>query len=178
MNSIDVSQLARKIVPRDDIGAEAANDQGRERGNSSPSDDKATVALEMVSEAAAAIRELEEQSAQAVARAQDIANSIVNQLEAAEARAERAETAQRDAETAVQELSAALARTRSDLEITRRQLAKKSEELTQTEDRLRLAEADARGAHLRANEAHAKIEQIVDAIRTQLPSRDDLSAPN
>ncbi|HTO79845.1 MAG TPA: ABC transporter permease [Methylocystis sp.] len=171
MNSIDVSQLARKIVPRDDIGVEAANDQARER-DSGASNDKAAVALEMVSEAAAAIRELEEQSAHAVARAQDLANSIVNQLEAAEARAERAEAAQRDAETAVQELSAALARTRSDLEITRRQLAKKSEELSQTEDRLRLAEADARGAHLRANEAHAKIEQIVDAIRTQLPSRD------
>src|SRR3974390_2502280 len=174
MNSIDVSQLARKIVPRDDIGVEAASDQGRER-DSGLSNDKAAVALEMVSEAAAAIRDLEEQSAQAVARAQDLATSIVNQREAAEARAERAETAQRDAETAVQELSAALARTRSDLEITRRQLAKKSEELSQTEDRLRLAEADARGAHQRANEAHTKIEQIVEAIRTQLPSRDDLS---
>jgi chromosome segregation ATPase len=177
MNSIDVSQLARKIVPRDDIGVEAANDLDRER-DAVPSNDKAQVALEMVSEAAAAIRDLEEQSAQAVARAQDLANSIVNQLEAAEARAERAETAQRDAETAVQELSSALARTRSDLEITRRQLAKKTEELSQTEDRLRFAEADAKGAHLRANEAHAKIEQIVEAIRTQLPSRDDLSSPN
>ncbi|MGA9600304.1 MAG: ABC transporter permease [Methylocystis sp.] len=177
MNSIDVTQLARKIVPRDDIGAEAANDQGRER-DSGPSNDKAAVALEMVSEAAAAIRELEEQSAQAVARAQDIANSIVNQLESAEARAERAEAAQRDAETAVQELSAALARTRSDLEITRRQLAKKSEELSHTEDRLRLAEAEGRVAQQRAVEANAKIEQIVEAIRTQLPSRDDLSSPN
>ena len=176
MNSIDVTQLARKIVPRDDIGAHPADAQ--DRGEPNASDDKAAVALEMVSEAAAAIRELEEQSARAVARAQDLANSIVNQLESAEARAERAETAQRDAETAVQELSAALARTRSDLEIARRQLAKKTEELSQTEDRLRLAEADAKGAHLRANEANAKIEQIFEAIRTQLPSRDDLSGPN
>ena len=176
MNSIDVTQLARKIVPRDDIGVHPAN--AEDRGESGSSNDKAAVALEMVSEAAAAIRELEEQSARAVARAQDLANSIVNQLESAEARAERAETAQRDAETAVQELSAALARTRSDLEIARRQLAKKSEELAQTEDRLRLAEADARGAHLRAHEANSKIEQIVEAIRTQLPSRDELSAPN
>ncbi|MFY9658484.1 MAG: ABC transporter permease [Methylocystis sp.] len=171
MNSIDVNQLGRKIVPRDDhSGPAAGEDHEPESG------DKAAVALEMVTEAAAAIRELEEQSAQAVARAQDLANSIVNQLEAAEARAERAETAQRDAETAVQELSAALARTRSDLEITRRQLAKKSEELTQSEERLRLAEADGRFAHQRADEANAKIEQIVEAIRTQLPSRDDLSS--
>jgi len=173
MNSIDVNQLARKIVPRDDIGVQESA-HADERG-ADASNDKAAVALEMVSEAAAAIRDLEEQSAQAVARAQDLANSIVNQLESAEARAERAETAQRDAETAVQELSAALARTRSDLEITRRQLAKKSEELSQTEERLRLAEAEGRFAQQRANEANAKIEQIVEAIRTQLPSREDLS---
>ncbi|ARN81692.1 hypothetical protein [Methylocystis bryophila] len=177
MNSIDVNQLARKIVPRDDVGVHSMDVDGHERESAS-SNDKAAVALEMVSEAAAAIRELEEQSAQAVARAQDLANSIVNQLEAAEARAERAETAQRDAETAVQELSAALARTRSDLEIARRQLAKKSEELSQTEDRLRLSEADARAAHQRSAEANAKIEQIFEAIRTQLPSREDLSPAN
>jgi len=78
----------------------------------------------------------------------------------------------------VQALSAALARTRSDLEITRRHVAKKSEELSQTEDRLRLAEAEARVAQQRAIEADAKIEQIVEAIRTKLPSREDLSAPN
>jgi len=41
----------------------------------------AAVALEMVSEAGAAIRELEEQCAQAVVRAQDLAKSIGKQLE-------------------------------------------------------------------------------------------------
>jgi len=75
--------------------------------------------------------------------------------------AERAEAAQRETEAAVQELSAALARFRSDLDITRRELAKKS----------------ARAAQQRATEANAKIEHIVEAIRTQLPSREDLSAP-
>jgi hypothetical protein len=77
----------------------------------------------------------------------------------------------------MQELSAEFTRTRSDLDIIRRLLAKKTEELSRTEDRLRRGEADARVGHQRATEANAKIEQIVEAIRTQLPSREDLFAP-
>ena len=176
MNLLDVNKLAGKVVPRDDSGFQATGPENRQR-EAVQSNDNAAVALEMVSEAAAAIRDLEEQSALAVVRARDLANSIGEELEAAEARADRAETAQREAEAAVQELSAALARTRSDFEITRRQLAKKSEELSKTEDRLRLGEAEARVAQQRAIEANAKIEQIVEAIQTQLPSREDLSAP-
>jgi len=176
MNLLDVNQLAGEVVSRDDLGFQAGDSEYRQR-ESVRSDDSAAVALAMVSEAAAAIRELEEQSAQAVARAQDLVNSIAKQLESEEARAERAETAQRLSEAEVKELSAAFARTRSDLEITRRQLAMKSEELSQTEDRLRLAEAEARAAQQRAIDANAKIEHIVDAIRTQLPSREDLSTP-
>jgi len=170
MNLLDVNKLAGKVVPRDDFGFQATGPENRQR-EAVQSNDNAAVALEMVSEAAAAIRDLEEQSALTVVRARDLANSIGEELEAAEARADRAETAQREAEAAVQELSAALARTRSDFEITRRQLAKKSEELSKTEDRLRLGEAEARVAQQRAIEANAKIEQIVEAIQTQLPSR-------
>ena len=112
------------------------------------------------------------------ARAQDLANSILKQLESEEARAERAETAQRLSEAEVKELSAAFARTRSDLEITRRQLANKSEQLSQTEDRLRLSDAEARAAQQRTMEANAKSEQVVEAIRTQLRSRKNLPASN
>jgi len=175
MNLLDVSRLAGEVVSRDDLGSQATDSEYRQQ-ESVQSNDNAAVALAIVSEAAAAIRELEEQSAEAVVRAQDLANSIGKQLESTEARAERAETAQREAEAAVQELSAALARFRSDLENTRRQLAEKSEELSQTENRLRVAEEEARVAQQRAIEANAKIEQIVEAIRTQLPSREDLSA--
>ena len=175
MNLLDVNQLAGEVVSRDDLGFQAG-DEYRQR-ESVQSDDSAAVALAMVSEAAAAIRELEEQSAQAVARAQDLVNSIAKQLESEEARAERAEEAQRLSEAEVKELSAALARARSELEIARRQLADKSQELSQSEDRLGLAEAEARVAEQRAIEANAKIEHIVEAIRTQLPSREDLSQP-
>ena len=168
MNLLDVNQLAGEVVSRDDLGFQAGDSEYRQR-ESVQSDDNAAVALAMVSEVGAAIRELEEQSAQAVARAQDLVDSIAKQLESEEARAERAETAQRLSEAEVKELSAAFARTRSDLEINRRQLVKKSEELSQTEYRLRLAEAEARAAQQRAIEANAKIEHIVEAIRTQLP---------
>jgi chromosome segregation ATPase len=176
MNLLDVDQLSGEVLLREDFGSQATDSENRQR-ESLQSNDNAAVALEIVSEAAAAIRELEERCAQAVARAQDLANSIGKELESMEARAERAEAAQRETEAAVQELSAALARFRSDLDITRRELAKKSEELSQTEDRLRLAEVEARAAQQRATEANAKIEHIVEAIRTQLPSREDLSAP-
>ena len=170
MNLLDVDQLVGEVVARDDFSIQMRDCEYRQE-ESVQSNDNAAVALEMVSKAAAAIRELEEQSAQAVARAQDLVSSIAKQLESEEARAERAETAQKLSEAEVKELAAALARTRSDLEITRRQLAEKSEELVQTEDRLRVAGAEAEAAQQRAIEANAKIEHIVEAIRTQLPSR-------
>ena len=170
MNLLDVDQLVGEVVSRDDFSIQMRDCEYRQE-ESVQSNDNAAVALEMVSKAAAAIRELEEQSAQAVARAQDLVSSIAKQLESEEARAERAETAQKLSEAEVKELAAALARTRSDLEITRRQLAEKSEELVQTEDRLRVAGAEAEAAQQRAIEANAKIEHIVEAIRTQLPSR-------
>jgi chromosome segregation ATPase len=170
MNLPDVNRLAGEVVSRDDFGIQARAPEYRQR-ESSQSNNNAAAALEVVSELAAAIRELEEQPAQAVARAGDRANSIAKQLESEKAKAARAEAA-------AQELSAALARTRSDLEITRRQLANKSEQLSQTEDRLRLADAEARAAQQRRMEANAKSEQIVEAIRTQLRSRKNLPAPN
>jgi hypothetical protein len=44
--------------------------------------------------------------------------------------------------------------------------------------RFEQSQAEAEAAQQRAMEANAKIEQIVEAIRTQLPSRENLSAPN
>ena len=66
------------------------------RQERSPQRDSAEVALEIVSETAAAIRLLEEQSVQAVARTQELARSAVEKLELADARVEHleAQTAQ------------------------------------------------------------------------------------
>ena len=66
MNLLDVNQLAGEVVSRDDLGFQAGDSEYRQR-ESVRSDDSAAVALAMVSEAAAAIRELEEKSAHAVA---------------------------------------------------------------------------------------------------------------
>ena len=104
MNLLDVNKLAGEVVSRDDLGFQAGDSEYRQR-DSVQSDDSAAVALAMVSEAAAAIREVEEQSAQAVAGAQDLVNSIAKQLESEEARAERSEKAQRLSEAEVKELN-------------------------------------------------------------------------
>ncbi len=175
MNSLDIDLLDGEVIHRNDLDAEPMALDCRQSEPPQPSD-SATVALEMVSEAAAAIRCLEEQSAEAVRRARELAGSIIKQLESTEARAERAEVAQQQSEVEVQELSAALARTQADLDIARRQIADKDELLAAVEARVRLTEAEATEAQQRAMEANAAIEKIVGAIRSQLPNREDLSA--
>jgi hypothetical protein len=92
MNLPDVNRLAGEVVSRDDFGIQARAPEYRQR-ESSQSNNNAAAALEVVSELAAAIRELEEQPAQAVARAGDRANSIAKQLESEKAKAARAEAA-------------------------------------------------------------------------------------
>jgi len=54
MNLLDVDQLAGEVVLRDDFGYRATDSENRRR-ESIQANDKAAVALEMVSEAAAAI---------------------------------------------------------------------------------------------------------------------------
>ena len=105
MNSLDIDLLDGKVIHRNDFEAEpTALDCCR--WEPAQASDSATVALEMVSEAAAAIRCLEEQSAEAVRRAKELASSIIKQLESTEARAEHAEVAQQQSEVEARELSA------------------------------------------------------------------------
>ena len=176
MNTLDIDRLNTEVIPRDDDFDSQLTVRERFQRESVERSDNAAVALEMVSEAAAAIRHLEEQSAEAVARARDLANSIVKKLQSTEVRAERAETAQRESEAEAQELSAELARTRADLDTARQQLADKEERLAATEERVRLTEAEASDAQQRVLELHAAIEKIMVAIRTQLPAREGLAA--
>jgi len=169
MNLPDVNSVAEEGFATDDL--DMPPEAPEFEGESPQSGNNAAAALGVVSELAAAIRELEEQSAQAIARALDRANSTAKQLESEKARAACAETA-------AQELSAALARTRSELEITQRQLANESEQLSLTKDRLRLAEEEVRAAQRQRTEANVKSEQIVEGIRAQLRSRESLPAAN
>jgi len=175
MNSLVIDRLDTEVIARGHFDSPPTTPEDRQR-ESAEASDNAAVALEMVSEAAATIRHLEEQSAEAVARARELANSIVKKLESTEARAERAEAAQQQSEAEVQELSAELAKTRADLDTTRQQLAENEDRLAATEDRVRLTEAESRDAQHRALESQAAIEKIMDAIRTQLPARQESAA--
>ncbi len=140
------------------------------RQERSPQRDSAEVALGVVSETAAAIRLLEEQSAQAVARAQELARSVVEKLELADARVEHLE-AQKT------QLSEELSWTRGQLQMTQELLGAKETELAQAKDEIHIAQERVVAAEQRAIEANASIERIVQAIQTQLPGRGHMTGP-
>ena len=123
--------------------------------------DLATVALSLVSETAAAIKESEEQAAHALLREREIAKGIQEELEQAELRADRAETMLRLAEVQIEQMMATAEQMRGDLE--------------RLQSRLAVREAELVTSTRRADEAEAATQKIVDAIRTQLPVK--LSVP-
>ena len=162
MDSLDLDQVMDEIIPRGDnrpLAPPAPNFPVRQRLRAT---DDATAALDLVSQAAAAIKELEKQSSQAVARAHSAANAVREKLERAEDRGDRAEAALRKSESEAAELSAALIQTRKDLDGAQSQLAARQAELAAMEQRAVAAEK-------RASEADASVQRIVEAIRTQLP---------
>jgi len=162
MDSLDLDQVMDEIIPRGDTrppAPPAANFPARQRPRAN---DDATAALDLVSQAAAAIKELEKQSAHAVARAHSAANAVREKLERAEDRGDRAEAALRTSEAEAAELTAALLQTRKDLDALQSRLAAKQADLAAMEQRAQAAEK-------RAIEADAAVQRIVDAIRTQLP---------
>lgn len=152
MDALNLDQVLDEIVPRGDAVPAPAGDLTRQPGSES---DDAAAALGLVSEAAAAIRELERESAQAVARARNVATAVKEKLERAEARADRAETALRLAESQVEELSAAVEQTRNELETLQSRLAAREEELAVS--------------MRRADDAETAMQRVVEAIRAQLP---------
>lgn len=159
MDSLDLDQVMDEIIPRGENRPPAPNHPARPRLRAP---DDALAALDLVSQAAAAIKELEKQSAQAVARAHTAANAVREKLERAEERGDRAEAALRKSEAEAAELSAALVQTRNDVETLQSLLAAGQAELEAMEQRALVAEK-------RAGEADAAVQRIVDAIRTQLP---------
>lgn len=178
MDLLELDHYEAEVIPRGDTSLGEKADHARRmlapRVEVVP--DKTAIALEMVSEAAAAIRSLEEQSAQAVTRAHDLASAIVQKLELTEARAGQAEALLDQARAEVSELTETVAETRGHLDATRSQLNATEVQLTQMEERALRAERRAAEAEQRAIEANASIERIVDAIRTQLPGAAVLSA--
>ena len=166
MDSLDLDQVIDEIIPRgnDSITQALMPVTKSARGSADT-----TAALNLVSETAAAIRELENQSAQAVARAHNVANAVKEKLEGAETRAERAEAALRQSEAEVAELTTAIVQTRNDLESLQSRLAAKETELAASEQRGKSAER-------RADDADTAVQRIVEAIRTQLPVKSGVAA--
>lgn len=167
MDSLDLDQVIDEIIPREQNSkarpAELSlrptlNGHGAQGSGAQDAD----AALALVSEAAEAIRKLEEQSAQAVARAHSAANAVMEKLERTVERAERAESALRQAEVEINELTANAMQAHEDLEMLRSVLAARESDLASMETRAEVAEK-------RADEANAAIQRIVGAIRTQLP---------
>jgi len=163
MDSLDLDQVVDEIIPRGEHHSKArpVDLALRPTLNGNGTDD-AVAALALVSEAAGAIRKLEEQSAQAVARAHNAANAVMEKLERTVARAERAESALRQAEADINELTANAAQAHKDLELLRSVLESRETQLAEMEQRAIAAEK-------RADDANAAIHRIVGAIRTQLP---------
>jgi chromosome segregation ATPase len=130
----------------------------------------AEAALGMISDAAAAIRQLEQHAAIAVERARSIADATIEKLNVANARADRAERARQKAETEVADLRETLETARTEAETLRAQLVATENELTAARHRASEAERRADEAERRAAEANAAVERIVSAIREQFPA--------
>ena len=162
MDSLDLDQVMDEIIPRGDnrpLAPPAQNFPVRQRPRAT---DDATAALGSLSQAAAAIKELEKQSAQAVARAHSAANAVREKLERAEDRGDRAEAALRKSESEAAELSAALIQTQK--------ISKGcSRSSRRGRPNLRRWSSGPSWREKRASEADASVQRIVDAIRTQLP---------
>jgi chromosome segregation ATPase len=161
MDSLDLDQVIDEIIPRGDM---APNPRPTDLvlRQTLPASDDATAALALVSEAAEAIRKLEEQSAHAVSRAHSAANAVMEKLERTVSRAERAEAALRQAESEISELTASSLQQHKEIEMLQACLSDREAELSSMEQRLASAER-------RAEESNTAIQRIVTAIRTQLP---------
>lgn len=117
--------------------------------------DSAAAALDLVAEAAAAVRGLEEQATEAIVRARHVADALVKKLEIANAQVEDTDNRLQHAEAVISQLMAEAREADSTLSTLQRTLAAK--------------EADLAAAERRADDAEAAIQSIVDAIRAQLP---------
>src|SRR5271169_2020826 len=120
-----------------------------------------SAALDLVSQAATAIRGIQSRAADSEARAKALAESAIEKLQLAEARVCAAE-AQRDlAQEALSKLNMRLEEAEREVARSRSRIAAAEAELANAEPHMRAAEA-------RAINAEKAVAQIEDAIRTQL----------
>jgi chromosome segregation ATPase len=118
-------------------------------------------AFDLVSQAAAAIREIQGRAADSEARARVLAENAIEKLQHAEARITAAEAARDLAQESLSKLNARLEEAERELARTRSRIAAAEAQLANAEHHMRAAEA-------RAVNAEKAVTQIEDAIRTQL----------
>lgn len=160
VGTLDLDQVVSRYVQQDESALQLRGAKRR----SGHSEDSATSVLGLVSEAAASIRQREQQATNAVARAHNAAKAVKQQLQSAETRAERAEAVLRQAENELTELTAKVAQAHKDIELLHSYLAAKEAEITATENR-------AVSAERRGTDAEATIQRIVEAIRREFPAK-------
>jgi chromosome segregation ATPase len=120
-----------------------------------------SAALDLVSQAAAAIRGLQGRAADSEARAKALAENAIEKLELAETRISAAEAGRDLAQQALSTRSTRLEEAEREVARTRTRIITAEAELANAEQHMRAAEA-------RAINAEKAVTQIEDAIRTQL----------
>jgi chromosome segregation ATPase len=118
-------------------------------------------ALDLVSQAAGVIRGIQDRAAESEARAKALAESALGKLELAEDRIHSAEAARELAQDTLSKLSARL-------QEAERELTRTQSRITTAEAQLANAERQMRAAENRAINSEKAVNQIEDAIRTQL----------
>jgi chromosome segregation ATPase len=118
-------------------------------------------ALDLVSEAAGVIQGIQERAAESEARAKALAEGALEKLQVAVSRIQAAEAGRSAAQETLAKLSA-------NLQHAEQELARMQSRVAATERRLADAERQMRAAETRAVNAEKAVNQIEDAIRTQL----------
>jgi chromosome segregation ATPase len=118
-------------------------------------------ALDLVSQAAGVIRGIQDRAAESEARAKALAECALEKLQLAEARIHASEAARGLAQDTLSKLNARL-------QEAERELARTQSRIASAENQLANAERQMRAAEARAINAEKAVNQIEDAIRTQL----------
>lgn len=131
------------------------------RVSSASVDIRGATAIDLVHQAAAMMKGIENQAAETSARAQDLAQKAVEQLHAAEARIRALTSAQGEAEARLKETTARADAFEQMARTTQAQIAAMEQRVAATEDR-------ARQAATRATEAENNLVRVQNAIQHQL----------
>jgi chromosome segregation ATPase len=130
-------------------------------GPAAPSRCDAPAALDLVSQAAEAMKCIHDHAVETEARAKALAESAIEKLHGAEARVQSAEAAR----SAIEE---ALSKLRAKLQEAERELTRTQARCVAAEKQLADAEQRVRAAEIRAIDAEKAVNQVEDAVRVQL----------